>query len=335
MKISSGVVYVLFFSLCSCCGPGETQNVTVGPPQYQLAPDWPRLPPGYVLGNPSGIGIDNKKNIVIFHRASKEWPVLFPFSDAVIPENTVLILDPITGKIVAEWGSGLFVMPHSLTIDKDDNIWVTDVGLQQVLKFDREGRLLLKLGVAGVAGTDSLHFNRPTDVTVAADGCFYVSDGYRNSRVVKYAASGKYLFSWGARGDGPGQFDLPHSLTLDDSGNVYVADRENSRVEIFDPNGKFIREWKDKSFGKLYTIRFDKARKSLVCTDYVTNYISPKGSDILVFGLDGKLITRFGRSGNYDGPVCRYHDCITDDEGNIYVGDILNNRLQKFRRIAK
>jgi len=334
MKISFAVVYVLFLSLFSCSGPGATTNIVMGPPQYQLVPDWPRLPPGYVLGNPSGIGIDNKKNIVVFHRASKKWPVLFPFSAALIPENTVLVLDPVTGKIIAEWGAGLFVMPHSLTVDKCDNIWVTDVGLQQVLKFSHEGKLLLKIGVAGVAGNDSLHFNRPTDIAVAADGCFYVSDGYRNSRVVKFSASGKYLLSWGSKGDRPGQFDLPHGLDLDSAGNVYVADRENSRVQIFDPNGKFIREWKDHSFGKLYSIRFAPSKKYLVCTDYVTNYISPKGSDVLVFGTDGKLITRLGRSGNYSGPVCRYHDCVVDEEGNIYVGDILGNRLQKFRRIG-
>jgi peptidylamidoglycolate lyase len=192
----------------------------------------------------------------------------------------------------------------------------------------------MKLGEALVAGTDSLHFNRPTDVAVAPDGSFYVSDGYRNSRVVKFSATGKYLFSWGVKGDAPGQFEIPHSLDLDDKGNVYVAGRENSRIQIFDPDGKFIREWKDRSFGKLYTIRFDATKKYLVCTDYITNYITPKGSDILVYRPDGKLISRFGRSGDYNGPICRYHCLITDKDGNIYVGDILSDRLQKFHPVA-
>lgn len=136
------------------------------------------------------------------------------------------------------------------------------------MKFDHQGKLLMKIGAAGVAGDDSLHFNRPTDVAVASDGSIYVSDGYRNSRVVKFSAAGKYLYAWGVKGSGPGQFDLPHGLDLDGEGNVYVADRENSRIQIFSPSGRFIREWKDKSFG------------------------------------------------------------------NIYVGDILDNRLQKFERIA-
>ena len=334
MKLSNGIAYLIFLSLFSCGGHGQSEYVATKPPLYRLVADWPRLPAGYVLGNPSGIGIDTAQNIVVFHRASKKWPVLLPFSEAVIPENTVLILDHITGKMIAEWGAGIFVMPHSLTVDKDDNIWVTDVGLQQVLKFDHQGKLLMRVGTAGVAGADSLHFNRPTDIAVASDGSFYVSDGYRNSRVVKFSAAGKYLFSWGVKGSGPGQFDLPHGLDLDGKGNVYVADRENSRIQIFDPEGKFIREWKDKSFGKLYSIRFDKRKQYLVCTDYVTNYITPKGSDVLVFASDGALVARFGRSGNYDGPVCRYHDCIMDDDGNIYVGDILDNRLQKFERVG-
>jgi peptidylamidoglycolate lyase len=328
------ILWLVFLILSSCGNAGQTSpgDVYADSMAYRLETGWPRLPNGYVLGDPSGLGIDSAQNIVVFHRASKKWPVLLPFSGALIPENTVLILDRNTGSILDEWGAGIFVMPHSLTVDKEDDIWVTDVGLHQVLKFDHKGKLLMKLGEAGVAGTDSCHFNRPTDVAVAPDGCFYVSDGYRNSRVVKFSASGKYLLSWGTYGDGPGQFDIPHSLDLDEKGNVYVADRENNRIEIFDPNGRFLREWKDRRFGKLYSIRFDNTKQYVVWTDYVTNYISPRGSDIVICEPDGKLISRFGRSGNYDGPVCRYHCLGVDKDGNIYVGDILKDRLQKFRR---
>ena len=326
-KINIGML--AFLLLYSCGNPGQSTT----PPGYRLIADWPRLPPGYNLGNPSGIAIDSAQHIVVFHRASKKWPVLLPFSEDLIPENTILTLDRNTGRIISEWGAGRFIMPHSLTIDKDNNYWITDVGLQQVLKFDAKGNLLMTIGEAKVAGTDTHHFNRPTDVAVAPDGSFYVSDGYRNSRVVKFSPAGACLLSWGVKGDGAGQFDLPHSIDLDDNGNVYVADRENSRIELFDPNGRFIKEWKDPSFGKLYTIRFDKKHKHLICSDYVTNYITPKGSDILIFDTTGKLLTRFGRSGNYNGPVCRYHDLIIDSDGNIYTGDILSNRLQKFQPV--
>src|SRR6185437_10753808 len=195
MKRSYLILWSSILLLCSCSDVGQSTALCVSDSsqRYALMADWPQLPKGYLLGNPSGIGIDSKGNIVLFHRACKKWPVLFPFSSAVIPENTVLVLDRITGNIKAEWGSGLFVMPHGLTVDGDDNIWVTDVGLHQVLKFDHYGKLLMTLGVAREPGADSLHFNPPTDVAVARDGSFYVSDGYRNSRVVKFSPSGNYL----------------------------------------------------------------------------------------------------------------------------------------------
>jgi peptidylamidoglycolate lyase len=317
----------------SCTDAGQPGPGTGGSGRYRLATDWPQLPHDYLLGDPSGIGVDHEGNVIVFHRAGKKWPVLLPFSSSLIAENTVLVLDARKGKVIAEWGAGIFVMPHSLTIDRDDNIWVTDVGLHQVLKFDHQGKLLMTVGIARVPGSDSLHFNRPTDVAVAADGSFFVSDGYRNTRVVKFSPAGNYLFSWGIPGKGEGQFDLPHGLDLDAEGNVYVADRENSRIQIFDPGGRFVREWKDNSFGKIYAIRWDKKKQYLFCSDFITNYITSKGSDIMVFDREGKMIARFGRSGNYDGPVCRYHCLVPDGDGNIYAGDILNDRLQKFERL--
>ncbi len=279
--------------LCTCkdLGAVHADRSPEKPANYQLVKDWPRLPEGYVLGNPSGIGIDSAQHVFVFHRASKKWPLLLSFSTTVIPENTILELDRNSGKIINNWGAGLFIMPHSLTVDKDNHIWVTDVGLQQVLKFSHEGVLLMSIGEAGVAGTDSAHFDRPTDVAVAPDGSVYVSE--------------------------------------------YVADRENSRIQVFDANGKFLKEWKDDRFGKLYAIRFDKTKKDMVAVDYITDYISPKGSDIILFDPNGKLIAQFGRSGSYNGPVCRYHDLSVDNEGNIYVGDILGNQIQKFKRVVK
>ena len=119
------------------------------------------------------------------------------------------------------------------------------VGLHQIFKFSHEGNLLLKLGVAKTPGNDSLHFDLPTDVAVADDGSFYVSDGYGNSRVVKFSKEGKYLFEWGKKGDKPGEFNTPHMIDLDTYGNVYVADRENNRIQKFDAHGIFLKEWRN------------------------------------------------------------------------------------------
>ena len=302
-------------------------------PRYELVKDWPQLPSGYVLGNPTGIGIDTNQNIFVFIRAGRPW--IDPIPDSFISAKTILMLDRKSGKILNSWGANLFIMPHGLTVDKDNNIWVTDVGLHQVFKFTHEGKLLMKLGTEKVPGNDSLHFNLPTDVAVADNGSFYVSDGYGNNRIVKFSASGKYLFSWGSFGNKPGQFNLPHAIDIDSKGNVYVADRENSRIQKFDGKGKFIKEWKHKSFGKMYALTIDQLKNHLIAVDYVKTDAIPIGSDIIIFGAVKDHLTQFGRSGLYDGPVCRYHDVAIDNEGSIYVGDILGNRIQKFRIVGR
>ena len=233
------------------------------------------------------------------------------------------------------WGADLFIMPHGLTVDKENNVWVTDVALQQIFKFSHNGKLLLKLGVAKTAGNDSLHFNLPTDVAVANDGSFYVSDGYGNSRVIKFSKEGKYLFEWGKKGDKPGEFNIPHGIDLDAQGNVYVADRENNRIQKFDANGNFLKEWKNNMAEQLYSLSIDKKNNNLFAVDYLTvNDTLIKGSDIIQFDSTVNFINRLGRSGSYNGPVSRYHDIAVDNESSIYLADILNNTIQKFKKAS-
>lgn len=303
--------------------------------QYELVKDWLQLPAGFILGNPTGIDIDREQNVVVFYRATRTWSLPWPMPTSLIKENTIMVLDPKTGKIIKSWGANMFIMPHGLIVDKQDNIWVTDCGLHQVFKFNHEGALLMKLGEAKKGGNDNGHFNRPTDVAVAGDGSFYVSDGYINSRVVKFSAEGKYLFEWGKKGEAPGEFNIPHSITLDGKGHVYVADRQNNRVQVFDSTGKFLKEWKDKSYGNMYAITYNEQGENLLAVDYITNYITPKGSDVMLFDTTGRILNRFGRTGLYNGPVCRYHDIAGDNDGNIYVCDILKNTIQKFKRVSK
>lgn len=332
------LIFVSFFISC-CCSAAISQDLKTveNPPKYELVNDWPQLPEGYVLSQPGGIGIDTSQNVFVFHRPGRRWKLLDEnFPDSLISANTILMLDRQTGKILNSWGANLFIMPHGLTVDKDNNVWVTDVGLHQVFKFSHEGKLLMKLGEAKIPGNDSLHFNRPTDVAVAADGSFYVSDGYRNSRVVKFSGSGKYLFEWGKKGSKPGEFNIPHAIDLDAKGNVYVADRQNNRIQEFDANGKFLKEWKNRSFANLYSVTINKINQHVLAVDYLIIMDTIiKGSNILEFNAEGNLIGLFGRSGSYNGPLCRYHDICVDNEGNIYVGDILGNRVQKFKLISR
>lgn len=329
----------LFLSVVLFAGCGHEQqqdkNKNALPMiKYEQVKDWPKFPAGYVLGNPTGIGIDSHQHILVFQRAGRQWTDKFP--DTTIAANTVLVLDKQTGNIISSWGGGLFIMPHGLAVDKDDNVWLTDVGLHQVFKFSHEGKLLMTLGEAKVAGCDSMHFNLPTDVAVAKDGSFYVSDGYGNSRVVKFSASGKYLFEWGKKGSAPGEFNLPHSITLDAKEQVYVADRENSRIQVFDANGKFLKMLDNGDKGHVYAVTMDQTNDALLSVDYlVIADTIIKGSDVIAFDPEGNPAARFGKSGSYDGPLCRYHDLAVDAEGTIYVGDILHHSLLKFKRVSR
>lgn len=301
--------------------------------KYELVKNWLDLPKDLKLGNPTGISIDTNQNIVVFHRANREWSLFGAMPDSSIKRKTILIINKDNGKLINSWGDNLFIMPHGLKVDNENNIWVTDVGLNQVFKFSYDGKLLMKLGEAKVAGNDSLHFNKPTDIAITKDGSFYVSDGYGNSRVIKFSATGKYLFEWGKKGDKRSEFNIPHGISLDNNGDVYVADRENNRVQVFDPNGKFIKQFADNSFGAVCAISFDNS-KLFAVDDFTFLKLKHRGSDVFIFDTTGKVQTRFGRSGSYEGSTSWYHDLTIDKDENIYVGDILGNTVQKFRKVS-
>lgn len=339
MRAYQFLCYFLIFAhfACSCnnyhtTGSNKKDNISA----YELIAEWPQLPANFLLGNPTGIGIDTNQHIYVFHRAGRTWPYIQPIPDSVISANTILVLDRDNGKIINSWGGSLFIMPHGLTIDNNNNIWVTDVGLHQVFKFKQDGSLLLKLGEARVPGADSAHFNRPTDVAVSKDGSFYVSDGYGNSRIIKFSSKGKYLFEWGKKGNGEGEFNIPHSISLGENENVYVADRENKRLQVFDSTGKFIQELTNTNFGNISAVAYRAANNQLIATDDLSWLkLKHRGSDIIVFDSTRKNSTQFGRTGFYEGPVCWYHDIAIDKDGNIYVTDILGNSLQKFKKLPR
>jgi DNA-binding beta-propeller fold protein YncE len=329
MKIFLTLVLISSLLLLNCNPATKPNDPQLA--EYALVQNWPQLPEGYPLSQVTGVGIDKAQNIFLFHRTGRKWTE--PFPDSMISVNTILLLDRQTGKLLNSWGANHFVMPHGLNVDKDDNVWVTDVALHQVFKFTHDGQLLMTLGQSRQAGTDSTHFNLPTDVAVANDGSFYVSDGYGNSRVVKFSPEGRFMFAWGTKGDQAGEFNTPHGIDLDAAGNVYVADRENNRIQKFDGNGKIISSWKNDRAEQLYSLTVNEAGNEVFAADYSTELkLKPLGSDIIHLDSSLHVISRFGRSGQYDGPVSRYHDIAMDNEGNIYVGDILNNQIRKFSK---
>ena len=284
-----------------------------------------------MFGIVSGVGVDSRNRVYVFHRAGRTWPDSDKLDTKPISRYTVQIFDGSTGKLAGQWGKDCFAMPHGLTVDAEDNVWLTDVALQQVYKYSRDGRMLMTLGERGVAGDDYSHFNRPTDVAVATDGSFYVSDGYINSRVLRFGRDGKFVLKWGTKGSGPGQFDLPHGIALDKNGRVYVADRSNRRVQVFSGDGRFIAEWKDPSMGRPYDVAIGSDGLAYVADGGDSPKEPPDRSGVAVLRLDGTLVEQFGRFGFYDGQFYRAHDLAVGKDGAVYVGDA-GERVQKFVR---
>jgi DNA-binding beta-propeller fold protein YncE len=187
------------------------------------------MPAGWKFGRVSSVATSpDGQEVYVFHRGDKADPLI--------------VFDP-RGRYLRSWGRGEFGNEHGLRVDRQGNIWVTDNGDHQVMKFSPKGERLLTLGVKGKAGTDEQTFNRPADVAFAPNGDVYVADGYGNSRVVKFSSDGRYLTAWGRKGSGPVEFNTVHSVAVDSSGTVYVSDRENNRIQIFDSNGKLLRMW--------------------------------------------------------------------------------------------
>jgi peptidylamidoglycolate lyase len=218
-------------------------------------------------------------------------------------------------------------------VDRHDNIWLTDVELHQVFKFSHEGTLQMSLGVAGTPGCDHAHFNKPTDVAVAPDGSFYVSDGYGNRRIAKFSPTGNFLLDWGAEGDRPGEFKEVHNLVLDREGRVYVTDRLNRRIQVFAGDGRFISEWKNEALGCPWALAYgpDDFLYMVDGGDLPPRF--PGRARVSRLDLNGNILEQWASYGNYDGQLFWGHDITVGKSGDVYVGDVhLGMRVQKFSR---
>ena len=296
--------------------------------RYEVVHGWPDLPAGEILGQATGVDVDSKGRVWVFHRAGRAWSEPFPTDP--IAHATVWVFDAVTGRRLESWGAGLFVMPHGITIDRDDNVWLTDVGRHQVFKFSSDGHLLLALGEAGVPGNDERHFNLPTDVVVANDGSFFVSDGYGNARVLKFASDGRLLQTWGTPGTGPGEFDLPHGIAIDAAGRVLVADRSNARVQVFDPSGKFLAQWQSAELRRPYAVDPAPSGRVFVADGGDQPEAPPDRSGVVITDTEGHVLSRFGRFGNQDGQFRLAQDLAVASDGAVYVVDAWGQRVQKF-----
>jgi peptidylamidoglycolate lyase len=297
---------------------------------HEVVPDWPRLPKEHVLGLCAGVGVDGNNRVFVFHRSGRQWSN--PFPTDTIAQPTVSVIDGETGKLLHSWGAQCFIMPHGLTVDHEGNLWLTDVGLHQVFKFTPEGQLLLTLGERGKPGSDRAHFNLPTDVAVLPDGSFYVSDGYKNTRVIKFTAEGRFEFEWGTKGKGPGEFNLPHGIAVDAQGRVYVCDRENHRLQAFDAKGVFLDQWQGAHIGKPYGVATGRGGSLFIIDGGVPSVKLSERGKAVELDAAGKVIDTFGGFGKAPGQFQLGHDIAIGPDGAVYVAEGTGARVQKFAR---
>lgn len=280
-----------------CALGQQTNSPDLG---YQVVPDWPQLPSGWNFGEVAGVDVDSRGHVYVFHRGPHP-----------------LIEFESNGKFVRSWLEGMVTRAHTVRIDHEQNIWAIDVGAHLVLKMNPQGRVAMVLGRQGVAGAGQNNFNQPTDVAVAPNGDFYVSDGYGNSRMVKFSREGNYLLEWGRKGSAQGEFNLPHAVVLDARGRVYVADRENRRIQIFDPQGKFLAEWTH--VGSISGLKITSDQR----------LVAAGGARVLLLDLEGKILGSLAASGRLPGQLSSAHGVTVAAAGEIYVAE-LNWRAQKF-----
>ncbi len=248
------------------------------------------------------------------------------------------------GKLIRAWGKGQFREPHQVRIDRKGNVWLVDSGLHVVRKYTAAGVLQLTLGTLGEPGQDSTHFNRPTDVAVTREDQVFVTDGYGNNRVVNFDAGGGFIREWGGLGVGRGQFSLPHSIAADSHGRLYVADRNNPRIQVFDQAGTFLAEWRDLMVpwhlvvteqDEIYACGSSPMRwPKLQLIPGLVLGIPPKDQVVMVLAPDGRVVrlSTFPK-GQSGGEVDWVHGLAIDRRGNLYLGDIQGRRVQKFLRL--
>ena len=250
----------------------------------------------------AGVAVNSKGRIYVFHRGKHP---LMEFDSS--------------GKFIRSIADDLFVTAHAVRVDAEDNIWTADVGTHVVLKLSPEGRVLLALGRMRVPGDDVGHFNQPTDIAFDREGNVYVADGEGNSRVLKFDKYGNLLLGWGMKGAGPGQFDLPHSIAVDGD-LVYVGDRENTRIQIFDRNGRFLREWKlGHPFGLFVT------------PDHFIYMADAIASRILKIDRNGNVVGVLSGPEPGKGRHFDPHQIAVDKDNSIFTAEVLPWRAQKFK----
>jgi len=324
---------------------------------FQSVPDYPKLPDGMNFGEVPGVAVNSKGHVFVFTRSnSAQGP-------AYAPTAAQLLEFDQNGNYLREIGKGLYAwsFAHSVRIDKDDNIWAIDKGSDMIVKFSPAGRVLWVFGRRKESAEDDTKpwehpnpplpaedglFRQPTDVAWDSKGNIYITDGYINSRVAKFDKNGDWVKQWGTKGTGPGQFNLPHSIAIDRNDNIYVGDRSNRRIQVFDTEGKFLRQFTidippDPNTRSVNGATPTGARlagligapNSLCITQGPTQILfvgeTTYPGRIFKVSLDGKVLGVIGKSGRNLGQFSGAHALACPSETEIYAAETSNWRVQK------
>lgn len=280
---------------------------------YEVVENWAKLPPGWSFREVAAVGADAQGNVYAFNRGT----------------HPMMVFDR-DGNFLRSWGENLFPRAHGITMSPDGAIFCTDDGDHTVRKCTLDGKVLFTLGASGQPAPfmSGNPFNRCTHVAIdPRNGDFYVSDGYCNARVHKYAPDGTLLFSWGDSGTDPGQFNIVHNIATDANGWVYVADRENHRIQVFDPNGKFETQWVN--MARPCGLYIDQTAEIAYVGELGVAISSNDqalgvGPRISIYDTKGNLLARLGNKpeGEAPGQFIAPHGVCIDPHGDIYVGEV-------------
>jgi DNA-binding beta-propeller fold protein YncE len=284
---------------------------------YEVSDEnWGNLPEGWSYREATALALDSHDNLHVFNRGS----------------HPMIVLDP-DGNVLRTWGEGSFVNPHGVAIGPDDSVYCVDFGDHTVRKFTPEGTLLMTIGAPGrpALPMSGDPFSSPTHVAIdSRNGNLYVSDGYGNARVHKYSPDGRHLLSWGESGTDEGQFSVPHNITTDKDGWVYVADRENQRIQIFDENGRFEAQWGlNLSRPACVDVKHVAAEKLAYVGEFFGGFVTNStgmrlGPRISILDGDGNVLARLGDQtfGHGAGRFYSPHAIAVDRRGDIYVAEV-------------
>ncbi|MEO8098140.1 MAG: peptidyl-alpha-hydroxyglycine alpha-amidating lyase family protein [Acidobacteriota bacterium] len=326
----------LVFVVAICALEAQTGPAPNSQPNpYRTLDTWYQLPAGRTMGSTSAVAVAPSGHIWVAERCGVN-------SCAASNLDPILEFDA-NGKLLGQFGAGMFIFPHGFLIDRDSNIWVTDgqgaAGKgHQVFKFNPQGKVLMTLGKAGVVGDGPDTFNQPNSVAIAPNGDIFISDGHTartgNARVIKFTKDGKFIKQWSGHGDGPGQLEVPHTLAFDSQGRLFVGDRANNRIQIWDQDGKVLAEWKQ--FGRPSGIFIDRNdviyvtdSESTDRTGYGNNPGWKRG--IRIGSAKTGAVTAFIPDPTPgDGATSSSEGVAADAQGNVFGAEVGSKDVKKY-----